>query len=75
MKHWTTKIRAVDPLTGKIKTYNGPVVPAPCKELAEQYCQINGLGYCQVEDELVAEIPAENGRPIWSRMIDYSNEN
>ena len=42
------------------------------KRHAEEYCQKNGLGYCEVTGELVAEIPCdENYKAQWDKMIDY----
>ena len=56
MKKWTTIIKAINPLTGELKRFGGPNVPAPTKELAEKYCQKNRLGYCHVDGEFIAEI-------------------
>ena len=74
---YTTKIRAIDPKTGGIKTYAGPIIEAISFKDADNYCQRNGLGYCSVDGILVAEIPADkNNKPIWGKMIDYDfNQN
>lgn len=74
MKYFTTKIRAIDPIDKTIKTYCGPNIPAISFQDAEKYCQLNGLGYCEVDGILVAEIPTkEDGVTAdWGKMIDYS---
>lgn len=75
MKHWVTEIKAQDPFTGELKIYGGPNVPGFTYKDAEAYCQMNGLGYCKVIGELVAEIPCKEGtyEPDWKNMIDYEN--
>ena len=73
MKFWTTEIFALCPIRNEIKTFCGPNIPAPTKELAHKYCQSNGLGYLHVGDELVMEIPCKAGtyEPDWINAIDY----
>ncbi len=63
MKTWLTEIRALDPSDGEIKTWAGPRIPAITFGFAEQYCQNNGLGYCKVIGEFVAEIPCKTDDP------------
>jgi len=70
MKKWTTEIRAIDPLTGELATYAGPYIDAPTFEDAERFCQANGLGYCKVIGQLVAEVDKVTGL-----RIDYDNIN
>jgi hypothetical protein len=70
---FTTTIRAVDPLTGDLKTYFGPYIEAISWDDAEKQCR-EKLGYCRVHGILVAEIPTtkENGNIAdWDKMIDY----
>lgn len=73
MKTYSTSIRAIDPLTGEMKTWAGPNVPGIAFFDAERYCQQNGLGYCKVDGELVSEIPCKEGtfEPDWKNKIDY----
>ena len=73
MKLWVTEIEAKDHFTGQLKKYGGPEVPGICKSDADLYCQNNGLGYCKVVGELVAEIPCKEGtyEPDFKNMIDY----
>jgi hypothetical protein len=75
MKLWCTEIEAKDPFTGQLKKWCGPEVPGICHNDAERYCQDNGLGYCKVTGELVAEIPCKEGtyEPDFKNMIDYEN--
>lgn len=75
MKLYTTSIYAIDPIDGDLKTYGGPNVPGISWQDAENYCQQNGLGYCKVDGELVAEIPCKKGsyEPDFKNMIDYEN--
>lgn len=56
MNLYTTKIRAICPKTGELKTYFGQNVPGISFESAQEYCELNGLGYCKVNGLLVAEI-------------------
>jgi hypothetical protein len=73
MKRYCTEVRAIKPGTGELTTYCGPEVPGLTLAHAEQYCQDNGLGYCRVLGELIAEIPtkADGLTPDWDGMIDY----
>jgi len=54
MKKWLTEVKAVDK-KGDMKTYGGPDVEAPSWELAQEYCEQNGLGYCKVIGELIMD--------------------
>lgn len=75
MKTWGTIIYAKCAMTGEQKIFCGPNIKAPSRSLAHEYCQNNGLGYCHIGDELVAEIPCKEGtyEPDWDKMIDYEN--
>ena len=71
MKKWATKVIAMDPRNGEFCEWVGPDIEAPSMELAEQYCQENGLGYCKVEGELLASMPCKkDGSPDFSKRID-----
>lgn len=74
MKLFVTEIRAIDPVSGELKTYCGPNVPGIDWADAERYCREN-LGMCKVIGVLVAEIPCIDGtyEPDWGNMIDYEN--
>lgn len=75
MKWFVTEIKAIDPLTGELKTWCGPHVPGIDFTDAERYCAEN-LGFCKVIGELVAEIPCKEGtfEPDWGNMIDYETQ-
>lgn len=75
MKTWCTEILARDPLTGEFKRWCGPNINGISMEDATNYCQQNGLGFCEVVGELVAEIPCKKGtfEPDFKNMIDYEN--
>ncbi|WP_212005765.1 hypothetical protein [Chitinophaga sp. HK235] len=76
MRTWETIIRATDPVTGELKTFGGPNIQAPSQQLAHEYCQANGMGYCRIGNEIVAEILARpDGSPDWNQRIDYDNNN
>lgn len=77
MRMWCTQIKAIDPITGEMATWCGPNVPGINLEDAINYCQLNGLGYCEILGELMAEIPCNDGtyEPDFSKMIDYQNIN
>lgn len=51
---FNTTIKAIDPISGDIKTYGGPHIEAISFGMAKQYLQNNGLGYCEIEGELLA---------------------
>lgn len=73
MRIWGTYVYAKCAVTGLMKTFCGPNISAPSKELAHEYCQNNGLGYCHVTDEIIMEIPCKKGtyEPDWDNAIDY----
>lgn len=73
MKKWVTEIKAIDPKTGELKKWCGPEVIGINVKDAENYCNNNGLGYCKVLGELVAEIPCKEGtyNPDFENTIDY----
>lgn len=73
LKKWTTTIKAVDPLTAELKNWCGPHITAISWRDAELFCQRNGLGYCQVDGELIAEIGCDTGtfNPNFDDMTDY----
>lgn len=75
MKTWGTTIYAKCAQTGDQKTFCGPNVKAPSRQLAFDYCQNNGLGYCHIQDEIVMEIPCKKGtyEPDFDNAIDYEN--
>ena len=77
MKLFTTTIKAIDPSDGELKLWGGPNVPGISFKDARQYCDENGLGYCDILGELVAEIPTklDERTPDFNKMIDYSNDN
>lgn len=56
MFYYTTIIRAIDPITGQMKTWAGPNIRAISHNSAVQYCRENGLGYCEIDGLLVSEI-------------------
>ena len=72
MKIWCTKIKAIDPLDGIMKTWCGDNVYAPTEEGAKKWCKEN-KGYLEVDGQLVAEIPCKKGTliPDFDNMIDY----
>ena len=74
MKHWSTEIKAKSPINGQMSTYAGPDIKAPTLELAQEYCEKNGLGYCWVIGELIMDIPCIEGTldPDWDKAIDYT---
>lgn len=69
MKKYTTKIRAIDPTDGKLKTWSGPYIDANTKDEAVQYCKEH-LGYCKVDGQLLCTVDEETGL-----RIDYDNLN
>lgn len=73
---WSTTIRAIDPTDGELKTFCGPNISALTRQMAHDYCQRNGLGYCEVGDRIIAEIPTKDGLTAdWDMAINYENNN
>lgn len=68
MKKYTTRIQAIDPKTGEMALWIGPHIEAPSESLAREWCDNNGLGYCEIHGVLSAEID-ENGK-----VKDYLKE-
>lgn len=56
MLKFTTKIKAIDPKDGELKTWCGPHIEALNFTDAQRQCELNGLGYCEVDGMLVSEI-------------------
>jgi len=77
VKLFTTQLKAINPATGEISTFCGPHIPAISIEDAQDYCDNNGLGYCVVIGELVAEIPCKKDSNDADMKIirDYQNIN
>lgn len=74
---WSTTIRAIDPADGELKTFCGPNIPALTQAMAHDYCQKSGMGYCEVGDRIIGEIPTKDGglTADWNRAISYENNN
>jgi len=72
MKTWLTEIKALNPHTKEMKTWDGGNIEALTFEKAQQWCDEN-KGYLKVIGELVAEIPCKEGtnEPDFRNMIDY----
>jgi hypothetical protein len=68
---YCTKITALNP-EGDMVEFSGPIIESISPGMAAKYCQENGLGYCQIDGELIAEIPCdENYKADFSKEIDY----
>lgn len=48
-RQWVTVIQAIDPRTGKITRFMGPIVPGRSKQEAQAYCNQNGMAYALVD--------------------------
>lgn len=55
MKKFVTIIHAIDPKTGELCKWIGPTIEAASFYDAERYCNENGLGYCEVDGEMLGE--------------------
>ncbi len=75
-KIWVTEIQAMSPTTGELTKYCGPEVKGISAKDAQAFCENNGLGYCKVIGELVAEVPCKSGtyEPDWKNQKDYDIE-
>ncbi|ARK09025.1 hypothetical protein A6C57_01130 [Fibrella sp. ES10-3-2-2] len=76
MKQWLTQIKAVDPQTGDLVEWLGPYVPGETSKLAAHYCNENGMGYCQIVGQVVAEIPTlpDGVTPDYAGRVDFDTE-
>ncbi|MFZ2432493.1 MAG: hypothetical protein WAW57_15245 [Lutibacter sp.] len=70
MNLYVTKIIAIDPQTKILTEYCGPFIPGISFEDAENYCQTNGLGYCEVVGKLI-ETQSFDGETI----VNFENLN
>lgn len=61
MKKYVTIIMAIDPTTGDMCKWMGPYITAESFQDAQDYCNSNGLGYCEVDGELCGEIDEKLG--------------
>ena len=59
MKVFLTEILAMDPKTGKFRTWAGFDIPAHSLEDAQRYCDENGLGFCRVIGEKIENIETD----------------
>lgn len=57
MKTFCTEIQAIDPRNGELISWSGPRVQALTWGLAEEYLQIQGLGYARIIGEFIQEQP------------------
>lgn len=76
MKLWATYIYAKCNVTGEMKTYGGPNIPALTRNMAIDHCKKH-YGYLHVQDEVIMEVPCKKGTldPDFDNAIDYSNDN
>lgn len=63
MAKFATTIKAIDPISGQICDFSGPVIEAKTWSEAETYCQENGLGYCKVT-AIIRESPVLSGEDM-----------
>ena len=73
MKTYLTEIKAIDPIDGELKTFGGPNIISLTPKLAEEYLQLNGLGYCKIIGELIMEVPCkkETFEPDWNNTVNF----
>lgn len=73
MNLYYTKIIAIIPGTDELAEWAGPTVPGISFQDAEDYCQVNGLGYCQVTHILTGEIQSDDRTysANWENKIDH----
>ena len=54
-KAFTTVIQALNPKTGLLTNFQGPLIHANSFAEAQDYCNKNSLGYCRIEHLLEYE--------------------
>lgn len=67
---FTTVIKAIDPLDGELKIWQGPNIEAISWTHAEQYLQENGLGYCKVDGVLHSEVDWDSGQETITQELN-----
>lgn len=50
LRRWEPIFRAVNPKTGDLSTYVAPVIEAPSAKLAQEWCNINNMAHCVVDE-------------------------
>lgn len=50
---WLTKIKAIDPETGELKTWSGPKITAFTFKEAQEICK--EIGYCEIDGLFIGE--------------------
>lgn len=76
MNYYTTELEAIEPISGELRTFCGPHIPAISWSKAEEFCQERGFGYLRVTGQLIAELGTkvdEDGFvvPDWDNRKDY----
>lgn len=74
VKTWATEILALDPLTGWLTRYIGPNVRGRTRDEATQFCQVNGLGYCRVTNEFIAEFDDDDETSLLEWLLNDDDE-
>jgi hypothetical protein len=62
-KTYVTKIEAVDPIDGQIKTYFGPDIVANSEQEADWLIKNTGLNYCEIVGEMIGRYDT-NGQSV-----------
>jgi len=60
LKTFTTHLRAINPDTLELTTFEGPYIQAESWDEAELYCYTHGFGYLVVNGELKGEYKEDN---------------
>lgn len=74
MNLYRTRIRAVCPKTKELKVYFGPNVPGITFTDAEVFCEVNGLGYCEVVGLIHNEIEEPKQNNILEEVFRKQNK-
>lgn len=76
MKKWSTAFQAIKPTTGEVVTWQGPVIEAYTKGLAQQWCDENA-GHLVIDGEVESIIECKPGTnfPDFDSRIDYDVDN
>jgi len=46
---YTTWVQAINPTSGSLELFSGPIVPGKTVAEAQKYCDTNNLAYCMVD--------------------------
>jgi hypothetical protein len=77
MKYYSTELKAIDPLTGELLKWVGPIIPAISWSHAEDFCQNNGFGYLTITGQIksIVGFTVNDLGIVQTDRIEFHNDN